>query len=242
MSAYFYLLKKGIPSLKIVCCGDSAGGGLSIAMCLAIRDGNFGVHPPAGIIALSPWVDLSSSTASFSFNGKTDFAPSGIIDPHLEQGRKTHYCPNDELRNPYDIEINLCRYVSPMFARSLNGLPPMLIQCGEVERLREEAAIFAFRAVVTPYVAEVKGARTKIVLEVYQDQVHVFQMFPNLIAGKKGMRTLLYVAIDRCAEFIRKVPIDPTDFESSNTFYDHRGELIKRMSFDGKLGLFSAKL
>jgi hypothetical protein len=62
------------------------------------------------------------------------------------------------------------RYVSPLYARSLNDLPPMLIQVGEVERLREEAAIFAFRAVVSPFVEGARGTGSRVCLEIYQDQ------------------------------------------------------------------------
>jgi acetyl esterase/lipase len=164
-------MKKGVSASRIVCCGDSAGGGLAIAMCLAIRDGAFGVPGPAGVIGISPWIDLSSSTPAFSFSGRTDFTPSNeSSDPHLGVGRRTHYCPNDSLRNPYLIICNYCRYVSPLYARSLNDLPPMLIQVGEVERLREEAAIFAFRTVVTPFVGGIREGPSVVCLEIYQDQ------------------------------------------------------------------------
>lgn len=65
--------------------------------------------------------------------------------------------------------------------------------------------------------------------------VHVFQMFPTLVAGK--------MALGRCAEFIQRVTgEDAGRLESSNTFFDHQGRVIKRMGFDQKLGLFSAKL
>lgn len=185
ISAYVFLLEKGIPASRLVFCGDSCGGGLAFAACLAIRDAQFeGVPLPSGIVALSPWLDLSSSTASFAAAGQTDFLPYKATDPHLEKDRRTHYCPNKELWNSY---------VSPLFAKSLQGLPPSLIQTGEIERLREEASIFSFRAVMTPYVFSPANEvcqrkdTTRIQLETYQDHVHVFQQFVSLEAGKKGI-------------------------------------------------------
>jgi monoterpene epsilon-lactone hydrolase len=60
---------------SIVFGGDSAGGGLSVATALNIRDSNLPM--PAGLVLISPWVDLESSSQSFCRNKETDYISSG---------------------------------------------------------------------------------------------------------------------------------------------------------------------
>ena len=68
MDAYGYLLSSGYDPSRIILCGDSAGGGLCYALCQKLRDK--GRTLPAGIIAISPWTDLTLSSPSYKINKK----------------------------------------------------------------------------------------------------------------------------------------------------------------------------
>ncbi|MBR5474723.1 MAG: alpha/beta hydrolase fold domain-containing protein, partial [Lachnospiraceae bacterium] len=59
VTSYQYLLSKGYRSDQIALCGESAGGGLCYALCLKLREK--GLPMPCGIVAISPWTDLTSS-------------------------------------------------------------------------------------------------------------------------------------------------------------------------------------
>ncbi|KAI9336377.1 Alpha/Beta hydrolase protein [Obelidium mucronatum] len=125
VSAYLSLIDppsgKGMQKFKpeqIVLAGDSAGGGLAIALALWIRDnGGSKWKAPAGIVALAPWLDLTHSQPSFHLNN-LDYIPPIVADPshitsnHSDNDKSTH-------------------------------LPPTLIQLGSRERLRDEGLMFA---------------------------------------------------------------------------------------------------
>lgn len=74
MDAYGYLLSGGYDPTRIVLCGDSAGGGLCYSLCQKLRDK--GRTLPAGIIAISPWLDLTMSSDSYRINKNSDPATS----------------------------------------------------------------------------------------------------------------------------------------------------------------------
>src|SRR5207247_9367885 len=63
VAAYQWLLAQGIAPGRVVVAGDSAGGGLTVATLLALRDR--GLPRPAGGVCISPWVDLTNSAASY---------------------------------------------------------------------------------------------------------------------------------------------------------------------------------
>jgi acetyl esterase/lipase len=70
LTAYDYLLKKGYAPQQILLCGESAGGGLICALCLKLKQ--LGRELPCGLIAISPWVDLTGSGKSYEFNRDND--------------------------------------------------------------------------------------------------------------------------------------------------------------------------
>ncbi|KAJ3293758.1 hypothetical protein HDU79_011961 [Rhizoclosmatium sp. JEL0117] len=155
-------LKKYDPS-KVVIMGDSAGGGLALALCLWIRDhgAEHRLKMPGGMGLLSPWMDLSHSMPSFRSNGKWDYLPDKVKDKILNENRNHYYVKdNSFLTNPL---------VSPLFATesTTSPLPPTLIQVGECERLRDENLAFA----------STKFINTPIELELYDAMIHVFQLF-----------------------------------------------------------------
>lgn len=121
LESYEYLLKKGFAPGQICLCGESAGGGLIYALCLRLKAR--GLPLPCGLIAISPWVDLTLSGASYELNREND--------PSLTEELLAFYarCYADEVRAPE---------VSPLFGE-LSGMPPSLIFAGGDEILLDDA-------------------------------------------------------------------------------------------------------
>lgn len=119
--SYRYLLSKGYTPEQICLCGESAGGGLIYALCLRLKER--GLPLPCGIIAISPWVDLTVSGESYITNKDAD--------PSLTEELLRFYakCYADDVRAPE---------VSPLFAE-LDGLPPSLIFVGGDEILLDDS-------------------------------------------------------------------------------------------------------
>lgn len=119
--SYRYLLSKGYTPEQICLCGESAGGGLIYALCLRLKER--GLPLPCGIIAISPWVDLTASGESYITNKDAD--------PSLTEELLRFYakCYADDVRAPE---------VSPLFAE-LDGLPPSLIFVGGDEILLDDS-------------------------------------------------------------------------------------------------------
>ncbi|KAF8586272.1 alpha/beta-hydrolase [Ramaria rubella] len=179
VSAYFRLLDDlHIPPENILLAGDSAGGGLSLGLLMYLRDNNYPM--PAGAILLSPWVDLTMSCDSWDSNAPYDVIPRPNANDHLnpvacylgEEGLEKY------LTHPY---------ASPLFG-NFKSLPPMLVQSGDAEVLRDEITLLAHKATL---------AGVEVRHELFQDAVHVFQMFPFLDATHKSFQS--------CREFVRDI-------------------------------------
>ncbi|MEU0093419.1 alpha/beta hydrolase [Kribbella sp. NPDC006257] len=154
-AAYRALLDGGTPASDIVLAGDSAGGGLVLALLLSAR--RDGLPLPAGAALFSPWTDLSLSGASMAHREHLD----PIFDRAQVQWYADQYLAG---QSPLD------ELVSPAFA-DLTGLPPLLIQVGSYEVLLDDSLRLAARA------AE---SELDVRLEVVAGAPHVFQ----LLAGE----------------------------------------------------------
>ncbi len=121
LESYRYLLDKGYQPGQITLCGESAGGGLCYALCLKLKE--LGLPQPGGIIAISPWVDLTASGESYEEN-----AP---VDPSLSKELIAFFAGQYAL----DLEDP---YVSALFG-DLEGLPPSLIFAAKEEILLSDA-------------------------------------------------------------------------------------------------------
>lgn len=150
LASYRYLLAQGIPPRRVIFAGDSAGGNLVLGALITLRDA--GEPLPAAGIALSPWVDLDCSGASFEANRHCDF----VGEEHCRLAAES-YLSGRDAKQPE---------VSPLFAK-LAGLPPLLIHAGEAETLVDQIRAFTSRAVSD-------GVDVK--LAVYPDMVHVWHM------------------------------------------------------------------
>jgi acetyl esterase/lipase len=151
IDCYRALLSKGVPAGSVILAGDEAGGGLAFAVGLAIR--NASLEMPGGIVALSPWADLSLSGLSILANRKSD--------PWLDW-ETLFLSARNYLRksNPCDA------YASPAYA-SFNNFPPVMVHAGATEILRDDASKLGDRA------AE---ARAPVSVEIYDGMGHLFQM------------------------------------------------------------------
>ena len=122
LESYRYLLKKGYDPGQIALCGESAGGGLIYALCLKLKEENLPL--PGGLIAMSPWTDLTSSGESYETNRD--------VDPNMTVEQLQFYtrCYTTDPKNPL---------ASPIFG-NLEGLPPSLIFVGGDEIMLSDAA------------------------------------------------------------------------------------------------------
>ena len=147
-AAYWWLLAQGIAPARIVVAGDSAGGGLTVALMLALREANMPL--PAAGVCLSPWFDLALTGRSLAANYDSDYLNSAILRTAAEL-----YLGSHNVREPL---------ASPLYA-DLRGLPPLLIQVGTAEMLLDDSRRFAARA---------RAAGTPVTLEEYSSMVHVW--------------------------------------------------------------------
>ncbi|KAI0053383.1 hypothetical protein FA95DRAFT_1481726 [Auriscalpium vulgare] len=156
VSTYFRFIDDlQIPPENILLAGDSAGGGLCLAVLMYLRDNQYPL--PGGAILMSPWVDLTLSCESWTSNAPFDIVPRPRSGDHLDPiacylGEHL----KRDLTHPY---------VSPLFG-DFTGLPPLLIQGGDSEVLRDEIMLLAHKA---------KTAGVVVVHEMYTDAIHVFQ-------------------------------------------------------------------
>jgi epsilon-lactone hydrolase len=130
VEVYHWLISQEFQPKNIIFAGDSAGAGLSVVTALVLRDQNEPL--PAGIICLSPWVDLTSSGESYVKNQEED--PYLTVEAVKRAARM--YAGEERLDHPL---------ISPVFA-DLTGLPPMFIQSGSDEILQSDAEKLAAKA------------------------------------------------------------------------------------------------
>jgi len=130
MAAYRWLLAQGHEAARIVVAGDSAGGNLTLALLLRLRDE--GLPLPAGAVALSPVTDLTFSGESIQRNDGVDdmFSADGM------DGLVPVYLADRALRTH--------PHVSPVFG-DFAGLPPLLVIVGSTELLLDDSVRVAQR-------------------------------------------------------------------------------------------------
>jgi len=153
VTAYRALLDSGYAPGDISIAGDSAGGGLTLAAALKLRDE--GLPQPGSLITLSPWVDLTNEQLNLSVN-------DAMLKPSYGRFAAAHYVNGRSLVDPL---------VSPVYG-DLSGLAPVLVQVGSEEMLLNDARRIVERAQAAGVHAE---------LQVYPDMWHVFQAHAGLL-------------------------------------------------------------
>lgn len=166
LTAYRWVLGQGAERARTAFAGDSAGGGLTLASMITLRDA--GEALPAAGLCLSPWVDLTGS------------------NPRIPE-----LAPLDPMLSPQALEVFAKAYVgdgdrraptaSPLFA-DLTGLPPLFIQAGRAEILLGEIEELAERA---------RKAGVDVEIDVWDDMVHVWQNFADMLPeGRQAIEDL----------------------------------------------------
>ncbi len=129
LEAYRWLLDQGAAPDHVVFAGDSAGGGLVLALLLALKDK--GLHLPAAAVALSPWTDLKLTGESHRTNAQVCLSPPG-----MSAVCSKYYAGDNDPCLPY---------ISPLYGEP-QGLPPILIYVGGNETLLDDSRRFAAKA------------------------------------------------------------------------------------------------
>jgi len=165
-AAYRWIVKQGISPKRITIAGDSAGGGLTIATLVALRDA--GDALPAAGVCLSPWVDLEGIGESMT--GCAELDPMVRKDGLLQLAGL--YLGGQNPRTPL---------AAPLYA-DLSGLPALLIQVGTWETLLDDASRIAERA---------RKAGVDVSYEPWEGMIHVWQLFaPMLDEGKQAIERI----------------------------------------------------
>lgn len=142
------LIEEGFTAGQIAIAGDSAGGGLAVALAMRLRDR--GQALPGSLTVFSPWVDLTHEHLY-------DPEREPVLQPSWTLKAAQLYAGNTPFTEPL---------ISPVFG-DLSGLPPMLIQVGSEEMLLNDAQRLARRA---------SGADVDVRLEIHNSLWHVFQV------------------------------------------------------------------
>lgn len=176
VASYQWLLEKGYFGEQIVVAGDSAGGGLAMALCMYLRDNRMPM--PLGIVTMSPWTDLTASGESYDTNFEKDAL--------FGNTRESLIYVNDYAGNHDKMDV----YISPLFG-DFRDFPPMLIQVGSTEMLLSDSVSVAAKA---------REQGIKVRLSVYEGMFHVFQMaYLNIPESKKA-----WVEVGKFLEVLKK--------------------------------------
>jgi len=176
LASYQWLLDRGWKGEQIIVVGDSAGGGLAMALIMYLRDHDMPL--PCGIVAMSPWTDVTASGESYTLNYE--------LDPLFGNSKETMIYENDyagdhDKKDPY---------ISPIYGH-FRQFPPMLIQVGSTEMLLSDS-------VTAASMADIAGVDVR--LSIYDDMFHVFQMSGKLLPEAKKawdeVETFLQLLLD----------------------------------------------
>jgi epsilon-lactone hydrolase len=164
LAAWSFLRQSGIAARHIVVGGDSAGGGLTIALINRLRDA--GEPTPGCAWLLSPWTDLTLSGSTL--------ATKDAVDPIIH---RAYLAELIEAYLPAGVDRKDPR-VSPLYA-DLKSFPPTLIQVGACETLLDDSTRFA---------AAAGRANVDVTLEIWPDMIHAWPMWnAHLEPGRRAL-------------------------------------------------------
>jgi epsilon-lactone hydrolase len=156
VAAYRWLLGSRVEPGRTVLAGDSAGGGLTAATLVSLRDQ--GDRLPAAGVCICPWVDLEITGKSMDTNAEAD----PLVKRDVVTNMAAAYLQGQDPRTPL---------ASPLHAE-LRGLPPLLIQVGKSETLLDDASRLAERARI---------AGVDVTYEAWPDMIHVWHAFGSFL-------------------------------------------------------------
>jgi epsilon-lactone hydrolase len=153
-AVYRGLLAQAKAQDQLVVSGDSAGGGLALALMLTLRAA--GTRLPGAAALFSPWTDLTASGESIRTNARRCAMFNG---PDIGPSAR-YYLGDTDPKNPL---------ASPLYA-DLTGLPPLLIHVGANETLRDDSTRLAERA---------RAAGVPVELRIFPVVPHAWQLLPH---------------------------------------------------------------
>jgi len=164
-AVYRWLLSTGVNPEGIVIAGESAGGGLTMATLVALRDA--GDPLPAAAVCLSPWVDMEAVGESMTTKAQ--------IDPLVSREGLLIYA------KPYLGDADpRTPLAAPLYAE-LHGLPPLFIQVGTAEVLLDDATRLAEQA---------KSAGVNVTLEQWEEMIHMWHFYPMVPEGQQAIEQI----------------------------------------------------
>ncbi|MDQ6673940.1 MAG: alpha/beta hydrolase [Chloroflexota bacterium] len=193
LAVYRWLIQDhGADPARVVVAGDSAGGGLTIALAVSVRDA--GKPLPAALVCISPWTDLAGTGASMRTKAGIDpcFTPEDL----RLQARE--YLGDADPMQPL---------ASPLYA-DLCGLPPLLAQVGEDEVLLDDARRLVERA---------QAAGVDATLEVWPGLWHIFATQGTFPESRQAMQRLGSFLGHRLAARVAAIPATHTRAEKTAT-------------------------
>ena len=155
-AAFRFVLASGVDPRHLVIAGDSAGGGLTLATLVALRDA--GDPMPAAGVCISPWADLTQSGTTIITNA--------AIDPMVRAADLERWAAAYRATRPADDPA-----ISPLFAQ-LHDLPPLLVEVGTAEVLLDDARRLALA---------VRDAGGRVALTVGDGMIHVWHFFAGTV-------------------------------------------------------------
>lgn len=156
-AAYRYLLDvEGVAPERLVVAGDSAGGGLALALVMAVRDAGWPL--PAAVVAFCPWTDLAATGASLDENSNR----CAMFAGETIRRAATFYVGDADPRAPY---------VSPLYG-SFEHFPPLLLHASTDEVLRDDTVRVAEQA---------RAAGVTVELSLWRRVPHVWQFFAAVL-------------------------------------------------------------
>ena len=166
VSAYRWLIGQGCEPADIAIAGDSAGGGLTVATLVSLRDQD--IPLPACGVCISPWVDMEGLGESMNSRAS--------LDPMVQReglvGMADTYLDGADPRTPL---------AAPLYA-DLSNLPPLLIQVGTSETLYDDSTRLAERA---------GAAGVETSFESWEEMIHVWHLFaPMLDEGQRAIERI----------------------------------------------------
>jgi len=168
VGAYHALLDMGVAPASIVVAGDSAGGGLALALLISLRDA--GAPLPAAAVCISPWTDLSLSGESMTTNARVDV----MLNYQTLKQSAGYYLNGVNANMPL---------ASPLFA-DLHNLPPLLIQVGTDEIILSDATRVAEKARV---------AGVDVTLKVWESMQHEWQFAADFVP--EGRQAIEHIGV-----------------------------------------------
>jgi epsilon-lactone hydrolase len=163
LKVYRWLLAQGVQPSRIAIGGDSAGGGLTLATMVSLRES--GLPLPACAWCISPWADMEARGESYASKAAIDPMISKQYILELAGWYLGGVAPHTPLAAPLHAD--------------LAGLPPLLIQVGSAETLLDDAIALASRAA---------AADVRVTLEVWPHMIHAWPLFhQQLTDGRRAI-------------------------------------------------------